>query len=48
MEKNENEYYSSKEIDLNYNYEILKEDYPKYDLSFSAVIIGKSSTNKNR
>ena len=42
MEKNENEYYSSKEIDLNYNYEILEEDYPNYDLSFKVIIIGNS------
>lgn len=42
MEEKKNEYYSSKEIDLNYNYEILGEDYLNYDYSFKVLIVGNS------
>jgi hypothetical protein len=28
------------------DYEILREDYPNYDLSFKVIVIGNSSKNK--
>ena len=32
----------------NLDYEILREDYPNYDLSFKVIVIGNSSNLKNK
>ena len=32
--------------DTTQNYEILKEDYPEYDLSFKIIVIGNSGKKK--
>ena len=33
--------------DTTQNYEILKEDYPEYDLSFKIIVIGNSGKKKS-
>ena len=35
---------SASEEPQKYEYEILKDDYPNYDLSFKVIVIGNSST----
>ena len=43
-EENENE---TKKEENDKGYEILREDYPNYDLSFKIIVIGNSGKQKN-
>jgi hypothetical protein len=42
MATNENEVEEKKEEQNDKEYEILREDYPNYDLSFKIIVIGNS------
>jgi len=42
MATNENEVEEKKEEQNDKGYEILREDYPNYDLSFKIIVIGNS------
>ena len=47
MATNENEVEEKKEEQNDKEYEILREDYPNYDLSFKIIVIGNSG-KKNK